>query len=324
MRISLYYGDEDYLLRREVRRLREAVIPPGMESLAHKKLNAPTLGETLEAVGAIGFNLGGATLIEIREFAFLNKAASATDEKQLAELMRLLEEPDEAKHILFVSAKINRTVKFAKWLSGHKTLLPDVQECKALAFWQTDDAVRRILEECRAQSVGIEPKAVSLLVEQMGVTIQPVMNEIEKLAVYAAGRAITAADVATLSNHNENTFRMLEDWVHDRHHARMFQTLEELLLRQNPIQLFALTQSWLGHLFQLRYWRNQGVSEANIAEMTKKHPFRIKKELQEFSNVPFERLDALRARALNLEWRAKTGDLSGRLAFEMLLAGGGP
>ena len=71
---------------KEAKRLREAVINPQMGSLGHKTLENPDIGEVLEAVGAICFNLGGKTLIEIQDFAFLHKAASGTDEKQLAEL----------------------------------------------------------------------------------------------------------------------------------------------------------------------------------------------------------------------------------------------
>jgi DNA polymerase-3 subunit delta len=319
MTISLYYGDEEYLLQQEVKRLRESVINPQMGSLGHKILENPSVGEVLEAVGAVYFNLGGKTLIEIHDFGFLNKAATGSDEKQLAELMELLENHDEGKHILFLSAKINRTIKFAKWLSNHKKLNPDIKECKTLAFYQTDEAIQRVMQESRRRGIQIEPKAAALLVEHQGVSLLPLMTEVEKLSVYAAGRAITVVDVQALSNHNENTFQMLADWVHARNRGEMFHTLEELLLRQHPVQLFALIQSWLGNLFQLRYWQQRGYSEAQMAELNRKHPYKIKKDLQEFARVPFERLETLRAKTLDLEWKTKTGELPAKLALEMLL-----
>jgi len=320
MTVSLYYGDEEYLLQQEVKRLRASVINPQMGSLGHKLLESPSIGEVLEAVGAVCFNLGGKTLVEIQNFPFLNKAASASaDEKQLAELMDLLGNHDDAKHILFVSVKINRSIKFPKWLTSNKKLALDLRECKTLAFWQADEAIQRVMQESKRRGIQIEPKAAALLVEHQGVSLLPLMTEIEKLSVYAAGRTITAADVATLSNHNENTFHMLADWLHNRNRAEVFHTLDELLLRQYPIQLFALTQSWLGNIFQLRYWQQRGLSESQMAEMTKKHPFKVKKDLQEFGRVPFERLEKLRAKTLEMEWKAKTGELNAKLAFELLM-----
>jgi len=320
MTVSLYYGDEEYLLQQEIRHLRESVVNPQMGSLGHRSLESPSIGDVLEAVGAVCFNLGGKTLIEIHDFPFLHKAASASaDEKQLAELMALLENHDDTKHILFVSAKINRSIKFPKWLTSHKTLGLDLREFKSLAFWQTDEAIQRVMQECRRRGIQMEPKAASLLVEHQGVSLLPLMTEIEKLSIYAAGRSVTVADVEALSNHNENTFKMLADWLNNRNRAEVFKTLDELLLRQHPVQLFALTQSWLGGLFQLRYWREHGLSEAQMAELTKKHPYKIKKDLQEFGRVPFQRLESLRAKTLDLEWKAKTGGLDGKLAFEILM-----
>lgn len=320
MTISLYYGDEEYLLSQAVQSLRKSIVNPEMGSLGHKTLQSPSIGSVLEAVGSVCFNLGGKTLIEIHEFPFLSRAVSATvDEKQLAELMELLENHEESKHILFVATKINRSVKFPKWLTSHKKLSLDLKEFKCLAFWQTDEAVQYILRECKQQALPIDPKAASLLVEHLGIGMRPLMTEIKKLSVYAAGRSITVDDVNRLSNHNENTFQMLSDWVHDRNRAQVFQTLDELLLRQHPVQLFALTQSWLGSIFQLRYWRQRGLSEAEMAEMTKKHPFKIKKDLQEFSRVPTQRLESLRERTLEMEWKSKTGELNPKLAFEMLM-----
>ncbi|WP_373532191.1 DNA polymerase III subunit delta [Vampirovibrio sp.] len=319
MTISLYYGDEEYLLRQEVNRLREAVINPQMGSLGHKRLETPSIGEVLEAIGSICFNMGGKTLIEIQDFPFLSKAASGADEKQLAELMALLENHDEHKHILFVSTKINRSIKFPKWLTAHKQLGLDLKECKTLAFYQADEATQRVIMEAKRRGIQIEPKAAALLVEHQGVSLLPLMTEVEKLSVYAANRTITAQDVAILSNHNENTFHMLADWLQGRNRAEVFHTLDELLLRQHPVQLFGLAQSWLGNIFQLRYWQQKGISEAQMAEMTKKHPFKIKKDLQEFGKVPFARLEKLRGQLLTLEYQSKTGELNAKIALEMLM-----
>ena len=190
-----------------------------------------------------------------------------------------------------------------------------------LAFWQTDEAAHRVIQESAIRGIRIDTAAAMRLVDDQGVSLRALMNEVEKLSVYAAERAVTVADVTRLSNHNENTFRMLTDWLHGRNRAAVLYTLDELLLRQHPVQLFALAQSWLGNLFRLRSWRQQGVSEKEIAERLKKHPYKIKKDLEEHGRVPMERLESLRVRLLDLEWKAKTGGLPPRLALEILLAG---
>ncbi len=321
MSIALLYGEEDFLLKKAVADVRAETINPAMGSLGHKIVDSPTVGDVLEAVGAICFNMGGKTLIEINNFPFLAKAASDTgDEKQLIELMSLLEAQDETKHILFVNDKINKSVKFAKWLTSQKTVRVDVREFKPLDPWKTDEAIRQILQICKQQGLRIEPPAILLLVEHMGAHLRPIMSEVEKLATFANNRAVTRQDVELLSNHNENTFAMLENWLHQRNRESVFQTLEELLLRQHPVQLFALIQGWLGGLFQLRYWQQSGVTQQTMVERTKKHPFKIKMDLEKHGRVPFPRLEKLRHETIQYEMKAKTGGLPPNLALELLLS----
>jgi DNA polymerase III subunit delta len=321
MSISVHFGDEEYLLQQSVVQLRQKLVDPGMGSLGHKQIENPSVEEVLEAIGAVYFNLGGKTLIEIHNFAFLHKAASApSDERAIQELMQLLESVDENKHVAFISEKVNRTIKFPKWLLSNKKVQAEINEFKALNFWQTDDAIRLLMQECKHRNLQIEPKAAMALVDHLGTSMRPLLTEVEKLSTYAIGRAITVKDVALLCAHDENTFRMLADWLHQRNQHEVFGILEEILLRQHPIALFALIQSWLGNLFRLRYWQKNGLMEKDMADRSKKHPFKIKKDLQEFAHVPFERFETLREKAIQLEWQAKSGQLNARLALEILMA----
>jgi len=321
MSISVHFGDEEYLLQQSVVQMRQKLLDPAMGSLGHKQIDSPSIEAVLEAIGAVYFNLGGKTLIEIHNFAFLSKAAShPSDEKAIQELMQLLENVDDSKHIAFISDKVNRTIKFPKWLVSGKSVKVDIHEFKALNFWQTDEAIRLLLHECKQRNLQIEPKAAMVLVEHLGIAMRPLLTEVEKLATYAIGRSITVKDVSLLCAHDENTFKMLADWLQQKNRQEVFGILEELLLRQHPVALFALIQSWLGNLFRLRYWQKQGLQEKDMADRTKKHPFKIKKDLQEFSQVPFERLDTLREKVIQLEWQSKSGQLNARLALEILMA----
>jgi DNA polymerase-3 subunit delta len=316
--LYLFYGDESYLLLREIRQLRQRVVTNDLAQLSHKTLKNPSLAQVIEAVGAVSFNFGGETLIEIHDFAYLSKAAGGKgDEAALEDLKGILDTLEPAKHVMFASQKLDRKIKFPKWLAGHKEIVS--RECKKLNFWQTDEAVQFLMAEARQRQMSLEPPAAAKLVEMMGVELQALVNELEKLSIYADGRNITVADVLTLSNHPENTFDMLAHWVHGRNRQEVYRILEELLLRQHPVQLFALTQTYINNVFQLRYLQGQGLPESEIAARAKKHPFRVKQDLKEFGRVPFERLMKLKQTTLDLEWKFKTGQIGDRLAFELLM-----
>lgn len=317
MPLYLFYGDEAYLLNRELKKLREQIVNPAMAALSHKVLEDPSIGEVMEAVGTVSFNLGGDTLIEIQNFPPLEKAASDTDKKMLEELKGILESVEPTKHVLFVNRKVDRKVSFPKWLSGYKGCT--TRDFKKLEPWKTDDAAQLVVQDAKRQGIEIAVSAATMLAENMGTDLQPLMTEVEKLSVYTAGRAITVQDVSVMSNHNENTFQMLADWVCNRKRADVFKTLDELLLREHPVRLFSLVHTYLNNAYRLKLWQQLGVPQAEMAERTKKHPYKIKMDLQEFAPIPLPRLSELKEKAVDLEWKLKTGQLQAQLALEMLI-----
>ena len=324
MPVSLYAGEEAYLLGQALKDLRARVVSSDMAGLGHQTVVKPSAQALAEVLGAtsLGLLMGGTMLIEVHDFEPLSKAADDRDEKvldYLKEILTAIVVDNAPRHVLFVSKKINRSVRFAKWLTTDKTLRLDLREFKPLAFWETDKAVQFLMQESQKKNINLQPQAAALLTGQMGVDLQALVNELEKLAVYTAGKPITPEAVQTLSNHNENVFAMLGDWLRQRHRAEIYTTLDEVLLRRHPVELFALIETWLGGLFQLRLWERLGVTQAEMAQRSKKHPFKIKMDLQEYAGVSLDRLEALKEKTLHYEWQSKNGSLNARLALEMLL-----
>jgi DNA polymerase-3 subunit delta len=330
--VHLLFGEDTYRVSRQLKRLRESLIDPAYEAFSHKHLDAPGPYELTEALGAAVFDFGQNTVIEIHEFPWLAKAIPEHEEKHLEPLKQALSDLQDNRIALFTTAKIDRKLKFPKWLSGQS--FTQVYDFKLLEFWKTDEAANMVLQEAKADGITITPDAALLLVEQMGVSLQGLMNEVHKLAVFAADRGqstpttgkpskpnvIDVSDVMALSHYPENTFSMLDDWIHGRKRDLTLAMTQDLLLRQHPVQLFALAHSILGHSLKLKQWQSLGHSETVIAERLKKHPFKIKKDLQGLASVSLERLRQLREKLLDLEYQMKTGRMPDHVAFEVLMS----
>ncbi len=324
MTVYCYSGDEAFLLEASIKKLRAELVDPTAMAWAYQCLKKPDIGTLLETLGTVSFNLGGTPLLEVQDFPPLSSAVSdTTGQKQLASLQELLgdlmAQPPEAttKHVLFTQAKLDKKVKFAKWLTGQKAVVS--QAFKKFNFWETDKAIDALVELSRNQQIDLQPNAAHLLVEQYGVALQPLMNEVSKLAIFTSGQPITVAVVAKLSNHHENTFDMLAQWIQGKDKGAVYEVLSEVLLTQHPVQLFSVAQSYLDQAFKLRYYKKLGWSEQLIADTLKKHPYKIKKDLETFRLVSFERFKQLKEKILTLEWQAKTGQLNDRLALEVLM-----
>ncbi|MBY0404890.1 MAG: DNA polymerase III subunit delta [Cyanobacteria bacterium] len=318
MALYVFYGDETYLLQRELKTLRQQLIDPDMAVLCHKVLNNPSIGSLIETLGTPSFLMSGPLCIEIHGFTPLEKAVDDTDKKQLEILKESILDQQDAQNILFVNTKIDRKVQFPKWLCSVKGAI--TRDFKKLEFWKTDEAVQLVMQEAKHQGISIAPKAAMALVENLGLDIQLLMSEVQKLSLYARGRSILPDDVKLLSNHHENTFKMISLWIHQRNQSEIYTILDELLLKQHPLPLFGLMQTQVVGSFKMKYWQHLGMSDAEIAERLKKNPWKIKKDLEELSGVSLERLKFLKEAVLELEWKFKTGELEPHLATEMLLA----
>ncbi|MBX2861847.1 MAG: DNA polymerase III subunit delta [Vampirovibrio sp.] len=319
MPVYIYYGDEDYLREQAVLTLRNQVVNPALGALSHKTLKTPNISEVMEAVDSVSLALGGDSLVEIIDFAYLgDKAVDDAAEKQLEQLKTSLTSVTPTKHVLFVSRKVDRKRRFPKWITGKG--VATVQEFKQLPFWKTDEVSRLVVQQAQQEGVKIAPDAAALLVDGMGVAMQPLMNEVRKLGVYTGGQPVTAAHVKMISNYQDNVFELLADWVTQKRPPSFFETLDDILMRQNPVQLFALTQTFLNNIFKLRYWQQLGVNQAEMASRTKKNPYKVKLDLEAYQRVPMDRLTQLKEKVLEFEWKAKTGQLESRTAFETLMA----
>jgi DNA polymerase-3 subunit delta len=322
MPISLYYGDEEFLLSRAVLQLRQRTLSPELGDLAYRLLVTPSLTELLEAVGAVYFNLGGTTLIEVRGFSLLACAADGKIETaQQDQLIELLDQIEAHKHVLFVASKASKTVKLTKWLTKNSGKKVFVQEFNQFAFWQSEEIVTQIMALCHEESISVERKAVMLLVENRGSQIRSIMTELQRLCVSVGCRSITTQDVLQGTAHNDNVFKLVEDWLLQQNVSKRLQMLDEALLTQKPEQIFGACQFAIHNLFQLAYLSQKGQTESEIASFLKKHPYKVKKELELCQRISLQRLNKARTKVLLHEQQAKLGVWDGKLGLEMLFCG---
>lgn len=318
MPVYLYYGDEPYLIEQAVARLRQETVNPAMASLCHKVINKPSLGDVLEAVGGVSLALGGNMLIELREFAFLGQAAKDTaTEKQLEELKNLLESVEPTKTLLFCGGKVDSKIKFAKWFVSNKGF--QVQKFEKLKFWETEKAVDFVRRYSQEHQVNLAHDAAELLVEQVGLELRLLAGEVDVLSLYAPGQTLTIDIVKKRTTHHENIFELVYLALSGNIGSAQFRQLDEMLLKRHPVELFAGLQSYFNTIFRVVYLHHHRHSPDAIAMRTGQKPFTVKKHIQQYSRIPFQRLRDFKHRLVDLEWKAKTGQLEGGLALEMAL-----
>jgi len=140
---------------------------------------------------------GGRRVVWLKDVNFLadtvtGKAAGTA--VLVEDLQRLLESVDpEAVGVLITAAPIDRRRAFAKWCEKHADF--------ALAGGEPgEDALAGVVQaEARALGTSFAPGAVDLLLAKVGANTRLLVEEVRKLAAYAAGRPIAEDDIAELT-----------------------------------------------------------------------------------------------------------------------------
>jgi DNA polymerase III subunit delta len=318
MPVVVYYGEESYLLEQAAERLRQMVVNPAMASLCHRVYTKPSLATVLEAVGSVSLALGGQTLVEIRDFALLHEASKdAGTDTQLEALKALLENVESTKTVLFLSTKLDGKIRFPKWLSKHSTFT--IQKFESFKFWETDKVVGFLLHHAKGSGISLTEEAAELLVNNMGTDLRLLLGEVEKLSLYAQNRPITRDDVLLVSSHSDNLFQLINRWILGEKPQPNFTDLSELLLKRHAIEIFATMQTHFNKNFRVVWLNAQGHRPHAIAQQTGQKPYPIENILKQFRHVPLSRWLRLKSLMVDMEWRAKTGQLDSQLALEILL-----
>lgn len=177
--------------------------------------------------------------------------------------------------------------------------------------------------ERRARSKGgaISREAVVALAALVGSDLRLLDQEIEKLLLYADGRQVTTEDVqALVSRARETSMFDLVDCVGRRQADRALRLLHRLLDEgEAPLYVLAMLARQIRILIQVSELRAKGLSQQQMADRLKLHPYVVEKGLAQARNFDMAQLEAAHQRVVNTDWSIKTGRTDEILALDLLV-----
>jgi len=147
-------------------------------------------------------------------------------------------------------------------------------------------------------------------------------GEINKLALFAAGRRIEEEDIkAVVSSAQEaNVFAMV-DAILEFKAGTAELLLEQLLSRgASSAYLLAMLSRQVRLIVQTKELRRQRKPEVEIQSKLGLAPFPLRKTLEQAQRYPLERLKAVYRKLLEADLAIKTGKFEGGLALNLLIA----
>jgi DNA polymerase-3 subunit delta len=250
--VYLMFGEEEFLLRRALERLQEALgsgedVPVPK---THMDATEIILAEVL-AQARMPMLFSGKQLIILWQ-------VDRYKVKELAPLGRYLDSPSRQTCLVLVSLTLKN-----KDLERH-TYWKRLQEQDAvLGFFRLkESALPRWLEqETGRLGKSLAPSAAQRLIETVGNNLLELTQELEKLVLYVGNEPVIPADAVThLSSHSRshNIFELVEA-LGQKRPAQALQVLDRLLeLGEPPLIILVMLARQLRMMIRIKEGRSQG------------------------------------------------------------------
>ena len=246
--VYIFHGEETYLMQQAVAELQARLVPAGFEEFNYHRLAGKglTMQEVVEAAEAMPM-MAERTLVTVEDMDLFR-----LDEAQRGALVALLEDFPEYCTLVFLYRQIPyKTDAKLKKLTAALTERAQVIEFAQQGQQKLQKWVRR---RFAAAGKDIDAGTVDHLLFTCGSLMTGLVPEIAKIAAYARGPKITAADIDAVADPvlDARVFDMT-DAVAARDYDKAAECLAELLrMQEEPIRILAALGKTLRQLYTAR------------------------------------------------------------------------
>jgi DNA polymerase-3 subunit delta len=305
--VYLIYGGDRPKIRVALERLRNRFEEGAVEVLAAGDHPAE---DAVAACNALGLFGGERRLVIVEDV----EVWKAPDAKAVAEYLK---NPAPETVLALVASEMKKDSALAKACGKSGDLLAyEAPKKRDLPSW--------VAKQFEQLGTSADRDACRLLVAMVGEDPEQLRSEIEKLATWSGGDAVSEADVRLLASLSAETsvFVLTDAWGR-RDAGAALASVESLLERSGPRELPRLVALLANHVGRVRACQAlaaEGLGAREAAGKLKLHPFAAEKAFGHAANYAPDELAHAVVRLAELDLALKGGSrLSGELEFERAL-----
>lgn len=305
--VYLLYGEESYLKRQYGQKLRQALA--GVDDTMNvsfyegKNINP---GEIVDLAETLPF------FAERRLIMLENSGVFKSSSEELADYMKHVA---ETTCFVFVEEEVDKRGKMYKAVKNVG---------RAVEFSrQTEEVLTRwILARLGREKKKITRQVLQLFLEKTGSDMEYIDKELEKLFCYTLGREVISAEDVEAVCVAQTTGKIFEmvDKIAGKQQKQALELYYDLLaLKEPPMRILFLIARQFNLILQVKELAEQGMERGMIASKLKMQPFVAGKVMGQARSFSREQILSYVNWCVELEEAVKTGQLSDRLAVELLL-----
>lgn len=305
MSIYFFYGDEDYNIELEIKKLKKKLLDKNFATMNFKAVDNPNFADLISLLRTQPMMFGNMMVVINCE----NYFSKTLEDNQLEEISNALEDNVESLCVVFVAAlprnegkKIDSRKKIYKIITKHA----QTQEFPTFKTYKIEDISNWINKEAKKHEVTLEKDAVLTLIEQVGNNLREFSQELEKLKLLAyPENKITKKMVKEICISNEDLFGFADFLLKDdKGHALL--EFQKLLDKKHPLEILSALQTMIRRWIVIKS-KSRDMAFFEISKLTGQHEYVVKTTLEKMKDTPLKALISLKDNLLQAEYRIKSG-----------------
>lgn len=314
--VYLFSGEEEYVKESAVQRLREMLLPPGLESLNETVLTDPDAASLIEAAETLPF-MSDRRLVLVKDLSLLlNGRASKEMESDAERLCQWLKNPPPESVVVFWlhGEGDGRKKLFTCIAKQHAAVKFDLLEDRELSRW--------VAGQLKADKKKMEPAALAEMTLLAGRGLSRLAAELEKLRAYVQDRpVITVRDVqAVVTPSLESSVFRLVDAVIDRDLQTAGQLTERLTEQgESALGILAMLTRQVRFMAYMKAMRDAGEPLAAIEKKLAINHYGAQRTERQIRRFSAETLMAAYRECVEADFSVKSGQARDRAALDRII-----
>lgn len=305
MSIYFFYGDEDYNIELEIKKLKKKLLDKSFAVMNFKTAANPSFPDLISILRTQPMMFGNMMAVINCEEYF----SKTFEDNQLEEISKALEDNVESLCIIFTAIlprnegkKVDSRKKIYKIITKYA----QTQEFPTFKTYKIDDISNWINKETKKNEITLEKDAALTLIEQVGNNLRELSKELEKLKLLAHPKnIITKKMVKEICISNEDLFSFT-DFLLKGDRGCALSEFKKLLDKKHPLEILSALQTMLRKWIIIKS-KSREISMFELSKLTGQHEFVVKTTLEKMKNTPLKDLVALKQNLTQAEYNIKSG-----------------
>lgn len=321
MPIQFIWGDEDFLIEREIKKIKKQVLNDDINDLNYKVIDNPCFTTFSELLRTNAMMFGDTVcVIKCAKYFLETKNKEKLDEKQTAELINGFSNVSNRIHFILICQTPrgeNKKPDARKKIYKELVKIAEVKEFQSYKNYEEYKLIPIVQKMAKELALKIKDSEISTLIQTTGTSLRDISGQLEKLKLFAyPNDTITPEMVEKVATSNSNIFSIV-DLIFKKNYTSCLELLAEILQKEHFLPSLAFLQTVITNSIKLKMF-SKNSSTYDLAIKLNMNEYRVKKELERLQDVTIDELIRLKINLVNAEYNLKTGVIKDPLlAYEL-------